>query len=117
MTRLLKEYMGEFGTFFQKEAAKSMSKFDEAYVTNGVVRWKTNDRVPPKDLLELWKYGSKPFDYEESIRVSDIEIQQSIAEYKQFRAKHGYSDEERAEMKAAFGNEPVVDVLTGKRVI
>ena len=30
------------------------------------------------------------------------------------REKRGYSDEERAEMKAAFGDEEVIDVITGE---
>ena len=47
----------------------------------------------------------------------DVESSRSIASYKAARAKHGYSDEERFEMRAAFGpGAEVVDCLTGQKV-
>lgn len=116
MARLLQEYLGKYGEFFKKEAVKTADKFEDTYVVDGVVRWKSNDRIPPTDILELWHYIGKEFDYEKSLQVSDEETQKSIQAYRERRAARGYSQEELFEMGAAFGNVPVVDVLTGKRI-
>ena len=41
----------------------------------------------------------------------------AIAEYVAYREKHGYSEEELFEMRAAFGpGEKVVNVLTGQEI-
>ena len=39
-----------------------------------------------------------------------------LEQYVANRQKYGYSDEEKFEMRAAFGDEEVVDVFTGKVV-
>ena len=117
MARLLQEYLGKYGEFFKKEAMKTADKFMDAYVVDGIVRWKSNDRIPPQDILELWHYIGEDFDYEKSLQIGDKETQRSIQNYRRQRAKQGYSQEELFEMKAAFGNTPVVDVLTGRRLM
>lgn len=118
MERLLREYLGQCGPFFQKEATKVAGKFyTDAYVINGVVRWKSNDQVPPADILELWHHLNRPFDYDLSKTVSQLETTQALEAYKRQMASHVYSDEEKAEMRAAFGpGATVVDVITGQPI-
>lgn len=83
----------------------------------GVVRWLSNDSVPPGDILLAWARLGLPFDHEASKAAADRETRAIIAQYRNMRLQRGYTDEERAAMRAAFGpNEVVVDVLTGKQV-
>lgn len=118
MQRLTREYLGEFGPFFQREATRMADKFDtDAYVKNGVVRWKSNDQVPPDDILELWEHCGKPFDCELSKVYSRDETAQALEAYRQRMANHTYTDEEKAEMRTAFGpGATVVDVITGQPI-
>ena len=44
----------------------------------------------------------------------DIETQEFFGRYRAQREKYGYSEEEKAEMRAEFGDEEAVDVFTGK---
>lgn len=113
----LKKY--EEGHFFYKEALKKIDLFDnEAYVNkDGVVRWKSNNSVPPDELLELWQYSNKEFSYENSIAIRELETSTFLAEYRRQREENGYSEEELIEMKNAFGEDAVVvDVITGEKI-
>jgi hypothetical protein len=80
--RLIKEYEGQYGVYFQKEAQKSADMFDQAEVVNGVPYWKTRKRIPPTDLLQLWQYVGKDFDYDKTLIARDLEIAKSLAEYR-----------------------------------
>ena len=115
--RLIKEYEGQYGTFFQREAQKSADMFEQAEVVNGVPYWKASDRIPPTDLLQFWQYVGKPFDYDKTIIARDAEITQSLDEYRKAMENREYTAEEIVEMREAFGaGATVIDVITGKQI-
>jgi hypothetical protein len=92
---------------------------DETNASFGpVVRWFSSDNIPPTDIIADFVVAGY---IDQQIAVNSIEadkVEQRIAiqEYIQRRQKYGYSDEEKFEMRAAFGDEQVVDVFTGKLV-
>jgi hypothetical protein len=51
------------------------------------------------------------------LAVRKIEDAKFLEQYIANRQKYGYSDEEKFEMRAAFGDEEVVDIFTGERVV
>lgn len=111
-SRLIREYQGHYGKLFQLKAQATDIEFKEnTYVEEGVVRWKFNKRVPPMELLELWSYTNKPFDYEVSTQALKDQTKGTINQYKQY---HVDSEEEIMEAKNELGNSKVVDVITGK---
>lgn len=83
-----------------------------------VVRWASNNSVPPADLRGLWaRLGLISAEQAQaSEETYQRELTAFLADYTAKRAQVGYSEEERAEMRAAFGpGETVVDVITGER--
>jgi len=103
-----------------REDEQNLSKFEtDAQVdTNGIVRWKSNGRIPFSDMLVLWHQSGKKFNLELSILVRKAEDAQII---NRFRAKQAARTpeqirEERAQARAAFGpGTTVVNALTGER--
>ena len=83
-----------------------------------VVRWISNDTVPPLEILsELFVAGYITREtHFNSMNVSRIEQAAFLEQYIANRRKFGYSDEEKAEMANAFAGEEVVDIFTGERV-
>ena len=65
-------------------------------------------------MLERWNILGKKFDYDKAVKARQKQVEYELKEYRAFRKKHGYSREELAEIQAEFGNEKVVDVLTGQ---
>ena len=97
-----------------------MSKYAKQIKFDGnVVRWISSNNIPFSDIMaELLAAGVITNDHVEASRKQKaVEDAQSILRYMEFREKNGYSAEEIAEIKAEFGNEEVVDVLTGKAII
>jgi hypothetical protein len=92
--------------------------FKETYLENNVIRWMSNDTVPPKDILaELCVAGFITNEtLYDSIATKKVEDDAFLDQYIANRRKFGYSDEEKFEMQAAFGGEEVVDVFTGEVV-
>ena len=95
----------------------------EAYTdAEGVVRWKSNDSVPPADILE--NAGLPEATVALSTRVRVNETAAFLAEYikheEEFWTAPEYEDarrEREAEMRAAFGpGEEVVNVFTGRKI-
>jgi hypothetical protein len=86
----------------------------------GVVRWSSSDNIPPQDTLrDMAKQGLISWDVEEATNAKRAqEDQVTLREHREFRERYGYSDEEKAEMRAEFGSDVVVvDVITGKRIL
>ena len=57
---------------------------------------------------------------EEVLRSISKKKEEDLAFLEQYvanRKKYGYSDEEKFEMRAAFGDEEVVDLFTGEKVV
>lgn len=83
-------------------------------VVDGVVRWKSNGRVPPEDILAVWHHLGLPFDYEASVRIRDKEEREFLEEYRRVNKGRKPSAEERAEARAAMGpGVKMVNVITG----
>jgi hypothetical protein len=92
---------------------------NEFYVDNNdVVRWKSNDSVPPSDILTEFLLADLICQEQvlRSMSARKIEDEEFLIQYIANRQKYGYSAEERAEMQNAFGGETVVDVFTGQVV-
>lgn len=83
--------------------------------SNGVVR-NCIGRCLMDDLLAVAVYIDPSISAENTQRARDIETQHELDEYVRYRQMHGYSDEELAEMRATFGPQGCVDVLTGRTV-
>lgn len=83
--------------------------FDE----ENIPRWKSNDSVPMNDMLDMWKYLNKDFDYDGAVEARQKEVEEALRQYRSYRKTHGYSREELVEMQAEFGNAKVFDILTG----
>lgn len=105
--------------FRQAEAAKTVDRIAErATITAGVIRWNSNDRVPPLDIVALAAEVFEAVDFDASREAYEADAKRSISEYRRRRAQRTPEQvaEERAEMRAAFGpGATVVDVLTGER--
>lgn len=104
----------------RREAEVVAERFDtEATVTDGVVRWDSNGRVPPASVLEFWRYLEKPFDLDASTAARDHEQAEFLEEYRREAARRpvGTSGEQRAELLAAFGpGATVTNVITGQSI-
>jgi len=88
----------------------------DATVTDGVVRWNSNGRVPPQEILDLWSFLGKPFDPAKSTEARVAETKQFLADYRTQNAGRKPGEEELAEMRANFGPDArVVNVVTGDR--
>ena len=91
---------------------------DETGEYGQVVRWNSNDTVPPLEILtELFVAGyiTREIHFD-SLAVRKIEDAKFLEQYIARRQKYGYSDEEKAEMANAFAGETVIDVFTGEEV-
>lgn len=83
-----------------------------------VVRWNSNDSIPFGDMLTEFLVAGF-IDQEtvvNSLNARKIEDKVFLEQYAANRKKFGYSDEEKFEMRAAFGDEEVVDIFTGLKV-
>ena len=83
-----------------------------------VVRWNSSNNVPPKDILADFLVAGY-IDQQtvvNSINANKVEQTAFLEQYVANRKKFGYSDEEKFEMRAAFGGEEVVDMFTGEVV-
>jgi hypothetical protein len=96
----------------------TQQEFQQTYTDNNVIRWVSNDTVPPKDMLEdFWAKGYITLgSLYDSIATKNKEDAEFLEQYIANRQRYGYSDEEKFEMRAAFGDEEVVDIFTGKSV-
>ena len=124
MTRFERELSGALGAYWKSSAEKEIRKMEERQMNgeiffgaDGVVRWTSNNRVMPKDCREILSHTAyrELFSEEASRAAEDAE---SAAFLESYRKNYtGPSEEEKAEMRAAFGTgSTVVDVITGKRI-
>jgi hypothetical protein len=96
----------------------ALEHFKNTYTENNVIRWNSNNTVPPKDILAdlcVAGYITTEILYD-SIATKNIEDAAFLEQYVANRKKYGYSDEEKFEMQAAFAGEQVVDIFTGEVV-
>ena len=121
MTRFEQEISGHLGDFWKKHAEKELDEIsrdlESGKITideNGVAR-NCIGRALMSDMIEKLSYVTDAFSVEATHAARDDEVKESIAEYR--RNYKGPSEEELAEMRAAFGpGQVVVNVLTGTRI-
>jgi hypothetical protein len=124
MTRFERELSEALGAYWKSSAEKEIRKMEERQMNgeiffgaDGVVRWTSNNRVMPKDCREILAHSAYRdlFDEEASRAAEDAETAAFLEAYR--KNYQGPSEEEKAEMRAAFGTgSTVVDVITGKRI-
>jgi hypothetical protein len=115
--RPLQEYVAPRFPFEFIDAERTLNNFSEsATVSGGVVRWNSNNRVPPSDCLQLWAFCNCKFDYLKSLEVGKRELGEFLSEVRKQDAGREISEEEIATARAAYG--PGVDlmnVITGRK--
>lgn len=126
MTRLERELSGQHGEYWRKDALKRIAKMEQDVLdgkvffgADGVVRWKSNDRVIPSDYREVLAHTAYRdlFDEEASVQADREDTRKILEEYRKNMENHTYSDEEMFEMRSAFGEgTEVVNVITGRVV-
>lgn len=124
MTRFERELSGALGAYWKSSAEKEIRKMEERQMNgeiffgaDGVVRWTSNNRVMPKDCREILSHTAYRdlFSEEASRAAEDAETAAFLESYR--KNYTGPSEEEKAEMRAAFGTgSTVADVITGKRI-
>lgn len=64
MKRLAREFLGEFGEYWQRDAKKKLEGYKQDYDTGkmflderGSMRWKESNNLVPEDILELMYCG------------------------------------------------------------
>lgn len=119
MTDYVRQYETPRFPFERQEAERLIANFDKgASLVEGVVRWNSNGRVPPRDVLDLWKHVGKPFDHDRSVKAGEKETIEFLAAYRMANRDRKPDPEELAEMRVAFGpGAEVVDVITGRRTV
>ena len=121
MTRFEKELSGTLGAGWKASAERQLEKvrkeFEEGKITvdgNGVARNRIG-RVLMDDMLEKLTYITDTVDEEATKAARAEEVSRSLEAYR--RSYKGPTEEEKAEMRAAFGTgSTVVDIITGERI-
>ena len=121
MTRFEQELSGSLGAFWKNHAEEEIVKM-QARVDNDKIRtnigggafWNSNGNYLPQEAAEVLAHCDFPFSIEETKRAREA---QTAAFLENYRMNHRTSEEEKAEMKAAFGTgTTVVNVITGERI-
>lgn len=115
--RPLEQYVAPRYPFEFIEAERLLNNFSEsATVTDGVVRWDSNNRVPPSDCLQLWAFCNCKFDYLKSLETGKREMGEFLAEVRRQDAGREISEEEIATARAAHGpGVTLVNAITGRK--
>ena len=122
-SRFTMELSGALGDYWKRNAQQEIEKMSQRaldgeifFGADGVCRWKSNNRVLPAECREQLSYSPYRglFD-EQACKVADeAETAEALAAY---RAGHRTTEEERMEMRAAFGiGTTVVDIISGERI-
>ncbi len=123
MTRFTQELSGMLGDYWKASAEKELERvradFENGLITideNGVARNRIG-RVLMDDMLDKLSYITDEADKEATRAARNEEVSRSMEEYRKARQAHGISEEEKAEMRAAFGTgTTVVDIITGQEI-
>lgn len=121
MTRFEQELAGLRGEFWKKDAERKISQMQERVDhdeirtnTQGGAFWLSSGNYLPEDVAEVLTYTDFEFSIEETRRARQAQTEAFLERY---RKNHRTSDEERAEIRAAFGPKAtVVDIITGERI-
>ena len=119
MTRFMSELLGEYGSYWQKEAEKQVARMEEDLKSGkvtvdefGLAR-NCIGRYLMDDLLEIAHFVNPDVNVELTRAYRNMEDIRLIKEYKK---NHKISDEERQEIRNEFGGKKVIDVLTGEYI-
>lgn len=86
--------------------------------SDNVPHWKSNDHIPPIDMLERWIILGKKFNCDKAVQMYHAEQECFIKNYKEQMKNYVPSEEELFEMRSCFGKgTEVVDIFTGERII
>lgn len=119
MERLAKEYLGEFGAFWQKDAERQLEKYLDNLETgrmiideNGSLRWKTGNAVPV-DIAELLFVSGNI--KEETVRSTEIANDEELKAAMKRMKNRRMTNEEKFEIEANFDKgTKMINVLTGE---
>ena len=124
MTRFEKELKGDCGAYWKAAAEKEIRKMEERQINggiffgaDGVVRWKSNNRVMPNDCREILSHTvyRDLFSEDAGRAAEEAETAAFLESYR--KNTKGPSEEEKAEMGAAFGTGTTVcNIITGERI-
>lgn len=121
MTRFQMEISGKLGDFWKKnaenEVKKAVEQADrEAMVdSDGAIYWIKSGNYIPDDYCEKLEYAGYKFDRQATKKAADAQLKNFLEAYR--KNHHGFTAEEMAEARAAFGpGTVVVNVLTGEEV-
>ena len=120
MTRFAREWNGELGAFWQKnaheEAARLLAQRDNIEVEeDGAAKWKSNGSYLPADVVEKLIFaGADFFSAEATAAKREAQTTEFLQNY---RRSHRTTAEERTEMEVAFGKgTTVVNIITGEKI-
>jgi hypothetical protein len=101
---------------FDTDKARKAFAEDASVDHKGIIRWKSNGRVPPDDCLADFAELGLPFNIAATKAEYEAETQKFLSEYRKREANRKPSAEELFEMRAAFGEgAEVVNVITGRK--
>ena len=119
-TRFQMEITGLLGDFWERHAKEEVEKAvrkateDAIVEEDGAIRWKSNDRYLMDDLCEMLEYAGFVFSRKATEIKRDAQNDEFLASY---RRNHRTTEEEKREMRAAFGEgQVIVNVITGERI-
>ena len=117
MTNYVEAYQDETH-IYHREAIKLAGQFftdTDNDVETGIVRWKSNGRVPPKDVVALWDHLQCTVDVDACDAAREEETKAFLKRYRESQPAEP-TDEERFEARAAHGpGVELVDVFSGRR--
>ena len=117
------QWNGLLGNFWYEESRKEVKKLYEQrdnmiIEDDGAVRWKSSGNYLPDDCMEKLEYA--PYEFRKRISREATKIKREaqnkefIKEYREQMKDHVYTEEELSEMRNAFGNGTVYDVLADR---
>ena len=122
MTRFERELSGSLGAFWKKNAEQEIAKMqaradnDEIRTNmNGAAFWNSNGNYLPADCAEILSHTDFLFSLEETAKAREAQTAMQLEAYRKSYTEP--SEEEKAEMRAAFGTgSTVVNVITGEQI-
>ena len=122
MTRFERELSGSLGAFWKKNAEQEIAKMqkradNDEIRTNaeGAAFWNSNGNYIPSDCAEILSYTDFPFSVEATAKAREAQTAMQLEAYR--KSYKGPSEEEKAEMRAAFGTDTtVMDIITGEKI-
>lgn len=101
----------------RQDFIRTAEYFPESALVGQARVWQSNGHAVPEDSMYVWRRLNLVSDVEveATSTLRSEQTRDTIREYIESRRNRSISDEERFEMRAAFGEgERVVDILTGQ---